>query len=216
MPQPIYNGTDTPNQPNVNAWWTRGWVAQTGTYNTEPATQDLVVPNDSLIAEQGWPTPAFPSNLISVLVTGVYYDVDGNPLPGYLTFQMTDNITVQDPSGTYFRMPARYAGRMANGSAFAQNNWGSGRIYIWQGEMSVLLFQTDSPYMTTDSGNPLYWFVQEHYLGGSQYFITAPGMTESPDDIHALIVPGTVTPYDYDPVSPAGNGTMPAVPSGGF
>lgn len=213
---PSYNGTDNLNQPNVDAWWTRGWTAQTGQYDTEPSSQDIFIPSDDMIASQPGQTPSFPSNLLSVNVTGVYYDMDGNPLPGYLTFLMSDSVTVQDPTGSYYRMPARYAGRMANGSAFAQNNWGNGRIYIWQGFVSVLLFQTDSSFMTTDSGNPLYWFVQEHYLGGAQYFIICPGMSESPVDIHTLIVPGTVTSYDYDPVSPLGNGTMPAVPTGGF
>jgi hypothetical protein len=215
-PGPRYNGTDDLNQPNVSPWWTRGFTAQTGTFDTTPATADVVIPNDSIIAEHFGAPPAYPSNLISVDVTGTYFDSDGNMLPGYLTFLMTDNITVQDPSGTYYRMPARYAGRMANGSAFGQNNWGNGRIYIWSGQVEVLLFQTDSSYMTTDSGNPLYWFVQEHYLGGRQYFISCPGTTQSPADINTLIVPGTITPYDYDPISPLGNGTMPSVPAGGF
>jgi hypothetical protein len=213
---PIYNGTDNVDQPLVSAWWTRGFTAQTGTYNTSPAADDVIIPNDSLIAEHFETPPGYPSNLISLFITGVYFDSDGNTLPGYLTFLMTDNITVQDPTGMYYRMPARYAGRMANGSSFAQNNWGNGKIYIWQGSMAVLLFQTDSSYMTTDSGNPLYWFVQEHYLGGRQYFISCPGMTQSPVDINTLIVPGTITSYDYDPVSPLGTGTMPAVPTGGF
>lgn len=198
---PIYNGTDDSTNELVSAWWTRGWTSQ------DP---------DYIIAQQPSDTPNFPSNLLSVDVTGTYFDFDGNALPGYLTFLMTDSITVQDPTEIYYRMPARYAGRMGNGSAFAQNNWGNGKIYIWRGQVDVLLFQTDSEYMTTDSGNPLYWFVQEHFLGGRQYFITCPGLSMNPVDINTLIVPGTITSYDYDPISPLGNGTMPAVPSGGF
>ena len=209
----IYNGTDYQNQPLVDAWWTRGWTAQTGEYNTTPAANSKFVAPDYIFAIQPGGTPSFPSNLLSVDVTGTYYDPDGNPLPGYLTFIMTDSITIQDPTGTYFRLPARYAGREAGGSAFAQNNWGSGRIYIHLGGMSVNLFQTDSSFMTTDSGNSLWWFVQEHFLGGMQYFITVPGSASpGPVDIHTLIVAGTATPYDYDPVNPRGNGTMPAVP----
>lgn len=198
MTYPIYNGTDYQGQPLVDAWWTRGWTSQNNSY---------------IEATQPGGTPNFPSNLLSVEVTHVYFDPDGNPLPGFLTFQMTDNVTISD-NGVSFTMPARYAGREADGSAFAQNNWGSGQIYIWRGQVAVSLFQTDSTYMTTQNGGPLYWFVQEHFLYGSQFFITVPGAdAPGPVDLYSLIVSGTQTRYDYDPSNPRGNGTMPALPS---
>lgn len=198
MTPPIYNGTDYQGQPLVSAWWTRGWTAQ----------------NDSYIeAIQPGGTPNFPSNLISVEVAHTYFDPDGNALPGFLTFKMTDDVLISDSSVT-FSMPARYAGRQADGSAFAQNNWGSGRIYIWRGTVQVELFQTDSEFMTTRNGGPLYWFVQEHFLDGYQYFITVPGdSAPGPVDLYSLIVDGTQTKYDYNPGNPLGNGTMPALPS---
>lgn len=196
MSAPQYNGTDYQNQPLVDAWWTRGWTAQNDAYI--PAVQPSATPN-------------FPSNLISVELTHNYFDPDGNPLPGYLTFLMSDNITISD-SGTVFTMPARYAGRQADGSSFAQNNFGNGKIYIWKGQVAVSLFQTDSSFMTTQSGNPLFWYVQEHYLGGSQFFITVPGASAPSADLYSLIVAGTQKPFDYDPINPAGDGYMPTVP----
>ncbi len=96
MNQPIYNGTDYQNQPLVDAWWTRGWTSQNNSY---------------IAAIQPGGTPNFPSNLINLEVTHTYFDPDGNPLPGYLTFLLTDNITIDD-GGAAFTMPARYAVRL--------------------------------------------------------------------------------------------------------
>ena len=193
--QPIYNGTDFNDQPLVDAWWTRGWTSQN---------------DDYVVAAEPSQTPNFPSNLVVVAVTGAYFSADGNPLPGFLTFKMSDNITVQDPSGTYFRLPARYAGRQNDGSAFAMNNWGNGRIFIWKGQVSVLLFATDNPGITTDSGNPLTYTVTEHFLDGRQFSITAPGASMNPVDINTLIVPGSVAYYDFNPADPLGSGSVSA------
>ncbi len=83
--------------------------------------------------------------------------------------------------------------------------------------MTVELFQTDSSFMTTSSGNPLYWFVQEHFLGGSQFFMTVPGASApGPIDLYTNIVAGTQTVYDYDPINPRGMGDVPVIPKGGF
>lgn len=186
---PIYNGTDYQNQPLVDAWWTRGWTAQNDAY---------------LQAAQPGATPNFPSNLVTVNVTASYFDTDGNSLPGFLTFLMSDSITVQDPTGVYFRMPARYAGRENDGSAFGLNNWGNGKIFIYKGNMSVQLFATNNPGITTDSGNALTYTVTEHFLGGRTFQITVPENSSNPVDLNTLIIPGSVQPADFDPASPLG------------
>jgi hypothetical protein len=202
MSGPIYNGTDTNDQPLVDAWWTRGWTAQTGEFNTTPASSDLFIDPDYLIATQPGTYPSFPSNLVAVTVTANYFDTDGNGLPGFLTFRMSDNITVVD-SGITYRMPARYAGIQDDGSSFAQNNWGFGRIFINKGLMSVLLFATNNPGITTDSGNALTYTVVEHFMGGRVFSITVPETSPSPTDLNSLIT-GTVLPYNFDPADPSG------------
>lgn len=186
---PIYNGTDYQNQPLVDAWWTRGWTSQNDAY------VEAAQPNQY---------PNFPSNLKGLNVSAAYFDMDGNPLPGFLTFQMSDNITVLD-NGAYFRMPQRYAGNENDGSAFSLNNFGSGRIYIWKGLMQVVLFCTDNAGITTDGGAPFVWNVAEHFMGGRTFQITAPSAdVPGPTDINTLIVPGTVQAADFDPASPLG------------
>lgn len=186
---PIYNGTDYQNQPLVDAWFTRGWTSQNDAY---------------LEAAQPGAYPNFPANLVGVNVSAAYFDMDGNPLPGFLTFQMSDNITLLD-NGAYFRLPQRYAGYQNDGSAFAINNFGSGRIFIWKGLCQVLLFATDNAGITTDSGQPFTWNVTEHFLGGRSYQITVPSAdAPGPVDINTLIVSGSVTAADYDPASPLG------------
>lgn len=185
---PIYNGTDYQNQPLVDAWWTRGWTSQ----------------NDAYVeAAQPGAYPNFPSNLVGVTVSAAYFDMDGNPLSGFLTFQMSDNITLID-GGAYYRMPQRYASNENDGSAFSLNNFGSGRVYIYKGLMSVLLFATNNPGITTDSGNPFVYNVTEHFLGGRSFTITVPEATVGSADINTLINSGTVTAADYDPASPLG------------
>jgi hypothetical protein len=201
---PTYNGTDYQNQPLVDAWFTRGWVAQTGEYNTMPASSDESIPTDSVVAAQPNQYPNFPTAVVAVNVTAAYFDMDGNPLPGFLTFQMSDNITMYS-GGAYFRMPQRYAGNEADGSSFAYNNYGSGRIYIWKGLCSVELFATNNAGITTDSGSPFVWNVTEHFLGGRSFTITVPESgAPGPVDINTLINSGSVTAADYDPASPLG------------
>lgn len=202
---PIYNGTDYQNQPLVDAWWTRGWTAQTGEFSTMPAANDEFIQPKYVPAAQPGTFPNFPSNLAAVNVAASYFDMDGSPLPGFLTFQMSDSVTLQDPTGTYFRLPQRYAGNQNDGSSFAINNFGSGKIYIWKGLLQALLFATDNPGITTDSGGPFVWNVVEHFLGGRTFRITVPSASApGPVDINTLIVAGSIQPGDFDPASPLG------------
>lgn len=194
MTTPSYNGTYNADDPLVAPWYLRGWTSQ-------------AIPQDTVQATPGsFNAPPFPSNLVFVQVTGNYFDMDSNGLPGFLTLKMSDNITVND-GGVYYRMPSRYAGRDNSAGAWGFNNWGNGKIYIRRGQMSVTLFATDNSFLTTDSGQPLTYFVEEHFMGGQTYSITVPEATVSPADIHTLIVAGTVGQYNYDPVNPLGYGS---------
>ena len=66
MSYPPYAGVDTYGQPNVDAWWTRGFTAQNMDY--------LVAPS---------PVGEFPGSPVytPVNVTHLYFDEDGSPLP---------------------------------------------------------------------------------------------------------------------------------------
>lgn len=194
MGTPAYNGTYNADDPLVAPWYLRGWTAQ-------------AIPEDTIQVQPGsFNSPPFPSNLVFAQVTGNYFDMDSNALPGFLTLKMSDNITVND-SGVYYRMPSRYAGRDSSVNAFSFNNWGSGKIYIWRGQMSVTLFATDNADLTTDSGQPLTYYVEEHFMGGRTFSITVPEASVSPVDINSLIVAGTVGQYNYDPANPLGYGS---------
>ena len=97
-----------------------------------------------------------------------------------------------------------------------QNNWGTGQIYIRRGLVSVTLFATNNCTIVTDSGNPLTYHVVEHMPSGQQYDISGPASLVSPADLRSLIVSGSITPYDYDPISPRGNeGYIPLVSGSG-
>jgi hypothetical protein len=190
-----YTGTNNADDTLVTPWFIRGWTAQAIPADTVQAPGPAV--------GLGEPEP-FPTALEFIQVTAPYFDMDGNPLSGFLTFLMSDSITVTSGGFTY-RMPARYAGRDNTATPGGYNNWGYGRIYIRRGLMSVSLFATNNASITTDSGNPLTYHVVEHMLGGQQYDITVSDLLTSPADLRSLIVNGTVAAYQFDPASPAGN-----------
>jgi hypothetical protein len=203
---PIYNGTFNADDRLVAPWFIPGWEVQNKV--NIPANQSNLF------------GPGFPTNLSFVNITGNYFDSNSSGLAGYLTLMMSDNITVADTINsvtTYYRMPARLTGTMNQPTPYAYNQWGSGQLYLRAGFLDIEVFATDQTAsgvtITTDSGNPLFYFVIEHFLGGRTYHIQVPTAdAPGPVDIESLIVAGTVKPYKYDPVFPMSNMWTPEEP----
>lgn len=217
---PEYTGTDTWDQPLVDAWFVPGWTAQDGTNNQyDPATGKEIGPDGQYVVKAGTTNilgPRFPTNLSFVTVTGNYFDPNSSGIGGFLTLYMSDNITVVDGTNT-FRLPQRLTGVMNQGVAFAFNNWGNGVLYLRGGHLDIEVFATDQTAdgvtITTDSGNPLTYYVTEHFLGGRTYQISVPTAdAPGPVDINSLIVAGSIKPYAFDPVNPMGNDLIPVPP----
>jgi hypothetical protein len=193
---PVYEGINNADDRLVQPWYIAGWTAQ------DAAADSIEVPPAGL-------TPVgFPASLMYAEVTGNYYDMDGSPLGGFLTILMSDNVTLTS-AGKTFRMPARLVSSDSGRTGFGWANWGSGRCYIRFGHLSVPMLCTDNAGMVTDSGNPLTYWVTEHFLGGRRYQISVPSDSVSPVDINSLVITGTVQPYSYDPVNPMGNLLVP-------
>lgn len=194
---PQYDGRANATDTLVQPWFVPGWESQNIGADT------VVAGNNNLFG------PGFPSNLAFVNITGNYFDTNSSGLAGYMTIHMSDNITLVDGSNTY-RLPKRYTGTMNMSVPFAFNNWGSQRLYLRLGRLDILVFATDQTAsgstITTDSGNALFYFVTEHWLGGRTYHMQVPSTDANTTvDINSLIVPGTINPYRYDPVFPDGN-----------
>jgi hypothetical protein len=186
-----YNGANNSTDPLVTPWNIMGWSAQAIPMDTIQVANDINAP------------APLPANLVYVQVTAQYLDFDNNPLSGFLSFMMSESITVVS-NGITYRLPARLAGR-DNSTGLGISNWGSGKIYIRRGRMSVTLMTTQNTAIVTDSGQPLTYHVVEHFLGGQQYDISIPNSAVSPVDLRSLIVPGSITAYGFDPMFPLGN-----------
>lgn len=198
---PEYDGRVNITDDLISPWLIPGWNAQDIAEDSEQAGQSSLT------------GPFFPSNLSFVRVTGQYFDANSSGIPGFLTFYMSDAITVVDGTDS-FRMPQRPAGWMDFPSYLAYNNWGNGVIYLGMGKLDATVFATDQTAngstVTTDSGMPLTYWVTEHFIGGRQYQISVPSSdSPGPVDINTLIVPGSIQPYAYDPVNPMGNSLVP-------
>ena len=201
MTTPSYNGTNNADDQLVQPWFIPGWSAQAILQDTIEAVGSIDSGENFSSTFQPEPLPSF---LEYVQVAAPYFDMDGNPLPGFLTFLMNDSITLT-ANGITYRLPGRYVGADNTLTSGGMNNWGNGKIYIRNGLMSVTLFATNNSTMVTDSGNPLTYHVVEHFLGGQQFDISVPAATVSPADLRSLIVSGSAAPYDFDPVNPLGN-----------
>lgn len=192
MTTPSYNGANNATDPLVTPWNIRGWTAQ-------------AIPADTIeVANDPFAPSPLPSTLIYAQVNAPYFDMDNNPLSGFVSFMMSDSITISSAGKTY-RLPARLAGRDNSLLPGGLNNWGTGRIYARRGLMSVTLMCTDAVGLVTDSGSPLTYHVVEHFLGGQQFDISVPSSTISPADLRSLIVSGTLAPYSFDPADPMAN-----------
>lgn len=164
-------GIDVFNQPLRDAWWTPGWTAQNQSY--------LPVPPNQFQAQ------GFPPGLVYVTVVGNYFDTNGNPMSGYLTFWPSTDVSVTVSGGTT-RFPQRLAGQ--NNSFQGTNQFGTGRIYLWNGQLQVTLMATDNANMTPSSFT---YHVTEHFFGGLEYDISVPSIYSSTTggvDINTLVV----------------------------
>jgi hypothetical protein len=191
---PSNNGTFNADDTLVQPWWIPGWTAQ------------AIVADTQVAASSNLLGPGFPTNLAFVNVIGNFFDLNASGLAGFITLKMSDNIVLKD-NGVYFRLPQRFTGTMNMATPFAYNNWGSQRLYIRLGRLDILVFATDQTtsgsLIQTDTGNPLFYYVTEHWLGGRTYQIQVPvSSVGTPTDINTLIVPGTIAEYKYDPVFP--------------
>lgn len=194
-----YNGTYTWNQPLVSPWFIPGWT------NINANEPQYEIP-----ANEGNPlNPFFPTNLSFVNITGNFFDPNSSGIGGFFTLMMSTGITVDD-NGAYFRMPPRLTGVMQNRLAFSYNNWGNGILYMINGHLDIEVFATDQTVggetIVTDNGQPLFYFVTEHFMGGRTYHIEVPSSSSpGPVDIESLIVAGTIQEYNFDPVFPMGD-----------
>lgn len=196
MTTPLNNGANNQTDPLVTPWNIRAWTAQ-------------AIPADTIAVANDINAPApLPANLTYVQVTAQYLDFDNNGLSGFLTFMMSESITVVS-NGVTYRLAARPAGRDDMTNTFGMNNFGSGRIYIRNGRMSVTLMTTQNVAIVTDSGSPLTYHVVEHFLGGQQFDISIPSSAVSPVDLRSLVVSGSIKEYGYDPMFPIGNEEAP-------
>lgn len=170
-------GIDFINQPLRDAWWTPGWTAQNQSYIPVPPNQ---------FAEQG-----FPPGLVYVNVIGNYFDLDGNPGSGYLTFWPSTSLVFTLGGGTAI-LEQRFAGQ--NENFLGTNSRGSGKNYLWNGQLAVALLATDNANQTPSSFS--YHVVENFVLGGREFDITVPQALAANNitgnDINSLIVPGSI------------------------
>src|SRR5712692_9882121 len=154
---------------------------------------------------------SFPADMTSAIVQQAYFDGDENPLGGFLTFMPSSAFTING-TGTSVRIPARLSGTEtwpgtdAGMSPWAFSMEGSGKIYIWKGVLLARLFCSDNPGVVTDDGKPLTYHVQEHFAGGREFDISVPVAAAGTSPyISTLIIPGSVQPFNYDPLNPLGD-----------
>lgn len=174
-----FEGPDYSNNPLVPAWYLVGFTAQAPDYIPAPANPFATLP--------------FPSDQVFINVTTMYFDGNASPLGGYLTFQQSEDITITE-SGVTYRVPARLVGLVPPGAGYGYSYRGSGRIYLYRGQLNVNLMATDNANVVTDSGDPLVYHVKEYFMDGRNYDITVPMVTSSPADISTLIVSGSIAP----------------------
>lgn len=178
--------------------YVEGWTAQNNA--AFPAPPD----------NGGW-LDTFPVDQVYLQLCQYYYDGDSNGLGGFLTFWPSDSFTITENDVTW-RVPQRLLGTLtwpydnAGVSPWAFSMEGSGKIFIWNGWLTVRLAATDNPNLVTDSGDPLTYHVTEHFKGGREFDITVPGAlaTATNPTLYAQIVSGSAVPYQYDPIDPMG------------
>lgn len=176
----INPGTDTFNQPLRDAWWTPGWTAQNQSYIPVPG--------------QPFTSQGFPPGLVYVNVIGNYFDLDGNPTSGFLTFWPSSALTMTVAGGTSI-LEQRFAGQ--NELFLGMNTFGTGKMYLWNGQLAVGLLASDQPNITTMIPSSFTYHVLENFtFGGREFDIKIPSTLSSNNttgtDLNTLIVPGSI------------------------
>jgi hypothetical protein len=164
----------TIGEPLANPWYTPGWSAQDPDYAIIPANIYQVA--------------GFPSDAVYVTVTANFFDDDGNPISGYLTFYPSTSVTLTSDNVTTV-IPQRFVGQ--NLWDIPGVYWGTGKMYLHNGNLLVNLLATDNASVSMSPVNFTYSVV-EHWLGGRCYDISVPSNSSSPVDINSLIIPGSV------------------------
>jgi hypothetical protein len=183
-------------------WFTRGYTASLGADGAFVYTP--LIPTTPLNEDFA----DFPSDQSFSLINQRYFNADADPVGGFLTFMPSDDMIITEDDITW-RLPRRLSGTEtwpaldSGSSPWAFSMEGSGAIYIWRGMLVVKLFATDNPNLTTFQGQPLTYHVIEHFLNGYEYDITVPTSADTLD-LNSLIIPGTITPYKFDPIYPMG------------
>lgn len=178
MSMPFF-GQDTATEPLIDPWWTPGWTSQHPDYQVAPVNP---------FTEQG-----FPNQVIYINVSGNYFDNDGNPIGGYLTFWPSTQLTlsVGGLTTTVFQRRVGY-------NFWDYNQSGSGKMYLHNGQLLVSLLATDNVAAGMSPANFSY-HVKEHTFKGREYDIIIPSTSSNPVDINSLIVPGS-TEAEEQPV----------------
>jgi len=177
----------TIGEPLASPWYTPGWTSQDPAYQVIPETQFNIA---------GFPTAA-----TYVTVTANYFDDDGNPISGFLTFYPSSALTFTYNSVTTV-IPQRFVGRNLWDVPGAY--WGTGHMYLHNGNLLVNLLATDNAGVNMSPVNFTYSVV-ENWLGGRSYTITVPSASTSPADINSLIIPGSI-------ILPDSSSNLPLVP----
>jgi hypothetical protein len=169
----------TTGEPLASPWYTPGFTSQNPDYQVVPV-------NPFEIA-------GFPLNAVYVNVSANYFDEDGNPVGGYLTFWPSSLVTMTSDSVTTV-IPQRRVGT----NLYDQGSYfGSGKMFFSNGRALVQLLATDN--VTVNLSPPAFTYhVIEHFLGGREYDISVPSTSISPVDINSLIIPGSVTGAGQD------------------
>lgn len=175
-PSMPFFGQDTATEPLIDPWWTPGWTSQSPKYQVAPL-------NPFTIA-------GFPNSAVYVNVTAFFFDDDGNPISGNLTFYPSTSLTmttVQNGQNVTTVIPQRLVGY----NYWDYNQSGSGKMYIHNGQLLVSLLATDNAVASMVPASFSYHVV-EHFQGGRTYDIMVPSTSANPVDINSLIIPGSI------------------------
>ncbi len=197
MSFPYSGDIDDESGPLWPPFYVRGWTSQNQLTANIPAPQ-----NPDLAAN-------FPSDQLYVVLGQQYNDGDSNRIGGFLTFWPSSAFTITEDNTTW-RIPQRLLGTATYPSvdsgvspwAFSMED--TGKIYIYLGLLTVKLYATDNPNLVTDNGLPLTYHVTEHFQGGVQFDISVPGASTPGTGLYSLVRPGTLRPWQFDPVNPLG------------
>jgi hypothetical protein len=169
----------TIGEPLANPWYTPGWSSQNPDYTVVPSVPFTLA--------------GFPASAVYVTVGGNYFDADGNPMSGYLTFWPSTSLTLTSDS-VITVVPQRLSGINMWDSG---DYWGDGKMYLRYGKLLTGLLATDNASVSMTPVSFTY-HVKEHFLGGREYDIYVPSSSTGITDINSLIIPGSAGEPCFD------------------